>query len=240
MLMDRSVRTAATLAEAFDAVCMMDAPMSERLAAYAEKLRELSFPFADAYEELITRLIEGRVGAEAPAVGDLMPPFALPSRANTIVDLESLIADGPVVISFNRGHWCPFCKIELKTIASYHEQIARYGARVVSIVPDRQEFAGKLPADILDKVTILSDIDHGYSLSIGIVMWIGNRVSELMSGHGYRLEEYQGNDGWFLPLPATFVVGADGRILGRRVDPDFRTRMDVDDILKALRRASAA
>lgn len=232
--MDTAVRSAPTLNEAFDAVCMMDAPLTERLQAYSDKLRELNFPFAEAYDDLVAKLIEGRVGAEAPAVGEIMPPFALPSRANTLLDLDSFIAKGPVVISFNRGHWCPFCKIELKTIARYHEQIADRGARVISIIPDHQQFADEFPSDILENVTVLSDIDHGYSLSIGIVMWLGDRVSELMRGRGYRLEEYQGNDGWFLPLPATFVVGTDGRILARHVDPDFRTRMDVDDILAAL------
>ena len=67
-----------------------------------------------------------------------MPPFALPAQAGRLDHLDGLLADGAVVISFNRGHWCPFCKIELRTIASYHDEIAAHGAQVVSILPDRQ------------------------------------------------------------------------------------------------------
>jgi peroxiredoxin len=138
------------------------------------------------------------------------------------------------VVSFNRGHWCPFCKIELATIASHHEEIAAHGAQLVSILPDRQQFVRRLSPEILNYFIVLSDMDNAYALSLGLVMWLGARITELMRGHGHRLEEYQGNDGWFVPLPATFVVGADGLVLARRIDPEFRQRMEIDEILAAL------
>jgi len=68
-------------------------------------------------------------------------------------------------------------------------------------------------------------------------MWLGERVKELMRGRGMHLDQFHGNDGWFVPLPATFVVASDGIIVSRHVDPDFRLRMDIDEILAALRRA---
>jgi peroxiredoxin len=165
-----------------------------------------------------------------------MPPFILPARSGTLVALEELTARGPVVISFNRGHWCTFCKIEISTIASTHAEIAAHGAEVVSIMPDRQQFAEKVIPGSFEALTILSDIDNGYALSLGLVMWLGERLRELMRGRGTHLETFQGNDGWFVPLPATFVVGRDGRVIARFVDPDFRRRMEIADILAALRR----
>ena len=104
-----------TLAAAFADICMMDAPLNARLAAYADKLRELNFPFAEAYDDLVARLYAGEVGCGAPAVGERMPAFILPARTGTLVSLDELTSKGPVVLSFNRGHWCPFCKIELST-----------------------------------------------------------------------------------------------------------------------------
>ncbi len=227
----------ATLAEAFNDICTMDAPLNVRLTAYADTLRELNFPFAEAYDDLVARLKAGEVGTLAPAVGDQMPPFALPAHSKRLVSLEEILAVGPAVISFNRGHWCPFCKIQLATIASHHEEIAAHGAQLVSILPDRQQFVKKLPREVLNKFIVLSDIDNTYALSLGLVMWLGERLAELMRGHGHRLDEYQGNDGWFMPLPATFVVGADGRVIARRVDPEFRQRMDIAEILAALQTA---
>ena len=223
-----------TLAEAFVDICMMDAPLNLRLAAYAEKLRELNFPFAEAYDELVGRLYTGEVGRDAPAVGEEMPAFILPERSGALVALGDLTARGPVVLSFNRGHWCPFCKIELKTIAEYHREIERAGARAVSILPDRQGFTGDLRALTGNRILILTDIDNGYALSLGLVMWVGESLKALMKGRGYHLDAFHGNEGWFLPVPATFVIGDDSQIRARFVDPDFRRRMEIDEILAAL------
>jgi peroxiredoxin len=231
------LKRATTLAEAFEEICKMDAPLNERLAAYAETLRELNFPFAEAYDDLVARLKAGEIGAMAPAVGEPMPPFSLPAHSGRIVGLEEILALGPAVISFNRGHWCPFCKIELATIADHQDEIAARGGQLVSILPDRQQFVRRLPDEILSSFIILTDIDNAYALSLGLVIWLGRQIAELMQGRGHRLSDYQGNDGWFVPLPATFVVGADGRVLARHVDPEFRRRMEIADILTALERA---
>ncbi len=225
-----------TLAQAFQDICVMEGPLSRKLEAYSDKLRELNFPFAEAYDTLVARLIDGKIGADAPKVGDRMPSFLLPGPDGALVSLDDLLQGGPVVISFNRGHWCPFCKIELRTIIAYHAEIAAHGGRVVSILPDRQGFVGQLEADTDGKLLILTDIDNGYALSLGLALWLGDRIKELMRGRGLHLEDVQGNDGWFVPLPATFVVAADGTVVARRVDPDFRLRMDIDEILSALRK----
>ena len=200
------VASQSSLAEAFEAICVMDAPLNARLAAYAEKLRELNFPFAEAYDELVGRLLVGEIGTASPKVGDSMPLFVLPGRCGHLVGLQDLLQKGPVVISFNRGHWCPFCRIELRTITRHHAEIAAIGGQVVSIIPDRQQFLGQLHKDTDDELTILTDVDNGYALSLGLVLWLGDRLKTLMKGRGHRLETYQGNDGWFVPLPATFVV----------------------------------
>lgn len=227
-----------TLAEAFADICLMDAPLNARLSAYAAKLRELNFPFAEAYDDLVARLYAGEIGHDAPRVGDRMPPFILPSQTGTLVSLDDLTALGPVVVSFNRGHWCPFCKIELRTISSHHRELRKLGAQAVSIMPDRQEFTSELRASTQDAFTILTDIDNGYALSLGLVLWVGDKLKALMKGRGFHLDTYHGSDGWILPVPATFVVGPDSLIRARYVDPDFRKRMEIDDIVAALRSAA--
>lgn len=225
---------ARTLAEAFAEICTMDAQLNSRLAAYASKLRELNFPFAEAYDELVARLYAGEVGQCAPVVGDSMPAFILPDQSGALVALNDLMAKSPLVLSFNRGHWCPFCKIELKTIAEYHREIERAGARAVSIVPDRQSLTGDLRALTSDRILILTDVDNGYALSLGLVIWVGETLKTLMKGRGFHLDAFHGNEGWLLPLPATFVIGQDSIIRARFVDPDFRKRMEIEEILAAL------
>jgi len=221
--------------EAFDKICMMDAPLNERLAAYARTLRDLNFPFAEAYDQLVARLQAGEVGASAPGIGDTMPPFLLPALGRRLVSLEEVLRTGHAVVTFNRGHWCPFCKIELKTLAAHQDEIIAAGGQLVSILPDRQKFARRLPEEVLKSFIILSDVDNSYALSLGLVVWLGERIADLMDGRGHRLREYQGSEGWFVPVPATYVVAPDGRVVAREVNADFRQRMDVDRILAALR-----
>jgi peroxiredoxin len=234
------LKKAPTLAEAFEEICTSEAPLNQRLAAYAEKLRELNFPFAEAYDTMVGRVLAGEVGQTAPVVGAAMPDFILPGAEGDLVSLDDVTQLGPAVISFNRGHWCSFCKIELRTIAEHHDEIADTGAEMVSIIPDRQQFAKPLRTLIQDKFRILTDLDNGYALSLGLVMWIGENLKGLMKGRGYHLETYHGSDGWFVPVPATFVVGRDKTVLARFVDPDFRRRMEIEEIIAALRSAQAA
>ena len=115
--------------------------------------------------------------------------------------------------------------------------IAESGAQVVSIMPDLPEFVAKAARDAGNAFPVLSDENNGYALSLDLVIWLGERIRELDYSVGVRLEESQKNGAWFVPIPATFVIGADGRVIARFLDPDFRKRMEIDDILDALKRA---
>jgi peroxiredoxin len=223
------------LADELARICAMDAPLGARLAAYADAMREVKSPFADEYDRIVERLRSGEAGAGAPRVGEEMPPFLLPAVDGRMVSLDELRARGPVVVSFNRGHWCPFCKIELRTLATAEREFADLDAQVVSIIPDRQPFSGRLAADLRNKILVLSDIDNSYAMSLGLTMWVGDPARELMVHRGLRLDQFQGNEAWFLPLPATFVVDAGGGVAARFVDANFRKRMEIDAILRALR-----
>jgi peroxiredoxin len=87
------------------------------------------------------------------------------------------------------------------------------------------------------KFPILSDIDNGYAMSLNLAIWLGPDFIQLISSSGRDLTKFQGNDAWVVPIPATFVVGRDGNVAARFIDPDFRKRMDLDDLLAALKRA---
>ena len=108
------------------------------------------------------------------------------------------------------------------------------GAKIVSIMPDRQQFVGRLPADIRRRLTILSDIDNGFALSLDLAVWLGDEMRELMRGQGLDLGEVHGNQSWCVPVPATFVLDARAHVVARRVEPDFRERMSIEEISLAL------
>jgi peroxiredoxin len=228
----------ATLAEAVAQICaMQDISVGERLAAYAQAMRDLNSPFADEYDRLVERLMAGDVGADAPSVGEPMPGFLHPDSNGRFVSLEELLANGPVVVSFNRGHWCPFCRIELTALSEAYHDLRAFDAQVVSIMPERQPFTRALQERFDNRLLFLTDIDNGYALMLGLVMWVGEPIRTMMAKRNLRLDEYQGNEAWLLPLPATFVCGRDGLVKARFIDPNFRNRMDVAEIIEALRTA---
>ncbi|HKZ97914.1 MAG TPA: peroxiredoxin-like family protein [Hyphomicrobiaceae bacterium] len=212
---------------AFKAICSMEAPLGERLAAFSAVVRAHALPFAEAYDHVVARVRSGEAGAAAPKPGDSM--LAFPDRAGRVHRLDEMLPRGPVVVSFNRGHWCEYCAIELSALRQALGEIAATGATVVSIMPETREFIAKV-APGGKSFLVLSDENNGYALALNLVIWLGERVRALYLLHGIRLDLYQGNDGWFVPIPATFVVRRDGDIAARFVDPDFRRRMEHGDL----------
>ncbi len=229
-----------TLSAAFEEARAQDAPLSERLGAYARSLRAFRPDFAEAVDRLVARLREGTLVAGAPKEGDAMPAFLLPDHAGRLVALDDLVAQGPVAVTFARGHWCPYCRIAVSSLADVADDIRDAGAQVVVIVPDRQQYAAKLKADAHAPFSILTDLDNGYAMSLGLVFWVGEELQRLMQSRGISPQDSQGNESCFVPVPATFIVGRDGRIAARHVDPDYRKRMEMDAVVAALKAAASA
>jgi peroxiredoxin len=223
------------LEDAFQHCRDMDASLSERLDSLAKTVRRLSPPFADAVDRLITRLQQSDAGKNAPQVGEPMPPFHLPDEAGRIVSLDELLSKGPVAVTFHRGHWCPYCRLNTNALAQAQKEIESEGSQIVAIMPDRQQFAEEFKTESKARFPVLTDMDNGYALSLNLVIWVGTEMAQMISSVGRDIPNYQGNASWMLPIPATFVVGMDGEVKARFVDPDYRRRMAIEDMIRALR-----
>jgi peroxiredoxin len=139
---------------------------------------------------------------------------------------------------FYRGHWCPFCRLNIRAVIRAFDQIKASGGQVVAIMPEVQQFARKFKSDSGAPFPVLTDLDNGYALSLNLAIWLGTEIKRLLSHQD--MPNFHGNDGWLLPIPATFVIGRDGRVKARFVDPDFRKRMEIDDLIAAIESASRA
>jgi peroxiredoxin len=224
------------LEEAFERARDMDAALSVRLESFADSVRIASPDFAEVVDRLVARLNLNGSGAAAPAVGDPMPPFMLPDDQGHLVTLEQLLAKGPVALSFHRGHWCPYCRLNTNALAQAQRDVEPIGGQIVAITPDLQHFATALKSEAAAKpFPILTDVDNGYALSLNLAIFVGLEMQKFMKSAGWDIAPYQGNDAWILPIPATFVVGPDSIIRARFVDPDYRKRMAIDGIVDALR-----
>jgi peroxiredoxin len=115
------------------------------------------------------------------------------------------------------------------------EKIVPQDGQIVAIMPDRQQFVSELKSAGKVSFPILTDMDNGYALSLNLAIWLGAEMQKMLAGH-QDLPSFQGNESWILPIPATFVVGTDGIIKARFIDPDYRRRMAIDDLLAAMRK----
>jgi peroxiredoxin len=215
----------------------MDASLNSRLQAFADGLRKLDGAFGAAVDRVVLRLQQSGAGEAAPRVGDPMPPFILPDEGGRLVNLDGLLQNGPVAMTFHRGHWCPYCRISMNALAQAEREIAPDGGQIIAIMPERQRFAQRLKTEAKATFPVLADMDNGYAMSLNLVFWVGSELERLIAERGRDIPSYQGNESWMLPIPATFVVGADGLIKARFVDPDYRKRMAIEDMLQALRAA---
>jgi peroxiredoxin len=231
-----STANADRLRQAFLRCRDMEGTLGEQLEAYAAAGREIFPAYSDAVDRLVERIHENGGGENAPRPGEAMPPFMLPDEAGRLVSLPSLLAKGPLAVMFFRGHWCPYCRLNVRAVIEAVEEIKAVGGQVVAIMPETQAFAGKFKSDSGAPFPVLTDLDNGYALSLNLAIWLGSEIQKLLSPM-QDMPSFHGNEGWVLPIPATFVVGRDGIVKARFVDPDFRKRMAIDDLIAALKAA---
>ena len=227
-------KVSATPSEAFQIARDSDGPINERLETYAATLRTMNRGASEAIDHLVGRLKGAGAGSNAPKVGEPLPPFLLPDDSANLVSLEGLLAKGPVAIAFHRGHWCPYCRININALAQAQKELTKGEGRIIGIMPDLQKFVAELKKQSNVPFPILSDMDNGYALSLNLTIWVGAELQRMLQDR-VNIPAFQGNSSWMLPIPATFVVGRDGLIRARFIDPDYRKRMTITEMLAAMR-----
>jgi peroxiredoxin len=220
---------------AFQRCREMEGTLNEQLQAYAAAGRQIFPAYGEAVDRLVIRISENGGGENAPRPGEPMPPFILPDENGRLVSLPSLLERGPVAVMFFRGHWCPYCRLNARAVIKAYDRIRALGADIVAIMPETQEYAEQFKTEAGVPFPVLTDLDNGYALSLNLAIWLGVEIEQLLSY--LDMPSFHGNDGWVLPIPAAFVIGRDGMVKARFVDPDFRRRMAIEDLLAAVKDA---
>lgn len=210
-----------------------------RLQSNVEAQAEVaSLGFNSAYESFIARLQALQKGKVVPRVGEAFPNLALPDASGRYRSILQIQDGRPLVISFNRGRWCPFCVHELQCWAAASAALVEAGGTLIVVAGEIGEGASSIQDMIGPSATLLCDVDHGAALACGLAFPVGDDLKRRYLEIGIDLAAIYGSDGGFLPIPATFVVGEDGNIRYAHVDPDFRMRaepMDVVEFVAAMR-----
>lgn len=198
---------------------------------------------ADIWHEptnaLVAQLRARKTGATAPRVNDRFPDFMLPDTQGLHVALADLLGRGPLVLSFLRGRWCPYCEQEM---TSWHEAMPRLeaeGGKFIAISAEVGGLAESFRCEIAPGAQMLCDVDHGLAMMLGLAFPVGEDLHRLFVEAGLDLASIFSNSGRILPVTATYVIDADGIVRYAFIDPDFRKRADpavVIAVVEALRR----
>jgi peroxiredoxin len=192
-----------------------------------------------AYEALVAQLDRAETASRALKVGDTMPGFMLPNAEGRLVFSDELLAPGALVVNFFRGDWCPYCTRTLQALEAALPRITAAGGQLVALTPDTGRHLAATKRAHRLSYQILSDVDGAVGMQFGVLFRVPELTREMLAGFGTDLAERHGNDGWFIPIPATYVVDRDGIIRYAFVDIDFTRRAEPDDVvavLEALRR----
>ena len=199
-----------------------------RSTASPERLR--------ANAQTISDLVANGLSASALREGNVAPDFSLPDVRGHLVALKTLLDHGPVVISFYRGGWCPFCNLELRGLQRVLPEIVQMGASLVAISPQLPD--NSLSTQEKNQLTfpVLSDVGNIEAKRFGIVFTLPTALVDANRAIGRELVEINGESGAAqLPMPATFVLDKSGVIRLAFVEEDWSKRLDPDIVLDTLR-----
>jgi peroxiredoxin len=180
-------------------------------------------------------LIASGAAQRALRAGDKIPSFVLKDANGETVSSSELLSQGPLVVSFYRGVWCPYCNMELQALQEALPAFRELGAQLVAISPQNAVNSRKaLRANRLD-FSILSDPGNETAAAFGLRFALPDYLIELYKNLKNDLPAFNGDASWTLPMPGRFVIGQDGIIHYAEVNPDYTRRPEPSDMLPALR-----
>jgi peroxiredoxin len=179
-------------------------------------------------------LIDSGAAQRALKAGDKAPLFTLKDPEGHSVSSASLLADGPLVISFYRGVWCPYCNMELQALEAARTEFERLGAKLVAISPQTPVNSRKSVRQNNLGFLILSDTNNDVASAFGLKFALPDHLVELYKSLKNELPAFNGDPSWTLPMPGRFVVAPDRTIVYAEVNPDYTVRPEPDAMLQAL------
>jgi peroxiredoxin len=217
--------------------------MSQTVHSLSEQLGETvgafmsSLPDDDAQivGASFEKLHASHTGESAIVVGEIAPDFTLPDATGELINLHNKLNEGPVVLNFYRGGWCPFCNLELQALQASLPEIKALGANLIGISPETPDNSMTTAEKHQLEFDVLSDVGNKTARDYGLIFTVYEEMRPLYLKWGLDVPASNGDDSWELPVPATYVI--DSSCIARAVhaDKDYTKRMEPEQILAALR-----
>ena len=185
-------------------------------------------------------LIDSGAAGKALKVGDKAPSFILNDPDGKPVSSAGLLAKGPLIVTFYRGVWCPYCNMELQALEETLPEFQKLGATLVAVSPQLPVNSRRSQRENKLTFPILSDPKNGVADSFGLKWTLQDYLVKVYTdAFKVDLQTVNGDPSWTLPMPARFVIGQDGKLLYAEVNPDYTTRPDPSEVIPILKRSEA-
>ncbi|MCA8233201.1 peroxiredoxin-like family protein [Burkholderia cenocepacia] len=191
-------------------------------------------------ERATAELIASGQAGRAIKAGDRAPSFKLKDQDGNDVSSAALLVKGPLVVTFYRGVWCPYCNIELQAINEALPEIRAYGANVVAISPQTAVNSRKSVRTNELGFPVLSDVNGQTGADFRLRFALPDYLVELYKNLKNDLPAFNNDPSWTLPMPARYVIGQNGIVLYSEVNPDYTRRPDPSDMFPVLEKAIAS
>jgi len=189
----------------------------------------------DGYQRGVDELAASGAAARAVQKGEQAPDFELPNAKGARVRLSALLARGPVVLTFYRGGWCPYCNLQLRAYQKALPEIRALGGQLVAVSPEPPDKSlGTAEKNALE-FEVLSDVKGEAGRAYRLFFDLSEELRQLYAAGGNDLSKWNADGEWHLPMPATYVIGQDGRVAYAFVEAEYRDRAEPADLLAALR-----
>jgi len=182
------------------------------------------------YERAADALEASGISSRALGVGDTAPDFELPDPSGRLVRLRDLRAGGPVIVSFYRGQWCPFCNLELRGLQRALGEVAAAGATLVAISPNKPDVTADTVAELELEYPVLSDHDNQVARMFNLVYEMTEENIDSYREIGRDIGTLNGTGKWELPVPANYVIDSGGTIRYAFVDLNHRRRAEPSEV----------
>lgn len=186
-------------------------------------------------QQTTAALAESGITLKAPKINEIMPEFSLPNHKGNNVSLSNLLEGGPVVVTFYRGGWCPYCNLELREYQKSLEEIKSLGTTLVAITPELPDASLSTSEKNELAFEVLSDVNAEYAKDLGLVFSLPDALKPIYLSFGIDVEAHNGQGQFGLPLAATFVIAKDGTIASAFVDADYTLRQEPSEVISVLK-----
>ncbi|MEW9700422.1 peroxiredoxin-like family protein [Paenibacillus sp. SI8] len=169
-------------------------------------------------------------------VGEEAIDFTLKDALGREINLFNETARGPVILTFYRGGWCPYCNLQLRAYQKVLPQIQELGASIIAVSPQTPDHTLSQQEKEQLSFLVASDTEGHVANQYKVLYEVSDSLKSVLQGFGGDLAAYNGTDRWILPVPATFVIDSKSVIQFAHVDPNFMRRLEPEIILEVLRK----